>query len=107
MELGRAQASAQGEVVVKTLAGLAADDSGEPDARPPLVLLHGLTFDRTLWRLTSCGALTPAGGFLRWIFPVTAHRGHGRGMTLQASPTACTAPSRRRSCDRPWSSGTP
>ena len=50
MELGRAQASAQGEVVVKTLAGLAADDSGEPDARPPLVLLHGLTFDRSLWR---------------------------------------------------------
>jgi pimeloyl-ACP methyl ester carboxylesterase len=36
--------------VVKTLAGLAADDSGESDARPPLVLLHGLTFDRSLWR---------------------------------------------------------
>jgi pimeloyl-ACP methyl ester carboxylesterase len=31
-------------------AGLAVDTSGEPDHRPPLVLLHGLTFDRTTWR---------------------------------------------------------
>src|SRR6476469_8854750 len=31
-------------------AGLAADDLGASDARPPLVLLHGLTFDRTMWR---------------------------------------------------------
>jgi len=29
---------------------LAADDSGSPDRRTPLVLLHGLTFDRTLWK---------------------------------------------------------
>lgn len=28
-----------------TLAGLAVDDVGKSDARPPLVLLHGLTFD--------------------------------------------------------------
>lgn len=35
---------------MRTLAGLAADDHGESDARPPLVLLHGLTFDRRLWR---------------------------------------------------------
>ena len=33
----------------RTLAGLAVDDVGESDARPPLVLLHGLTFDRTMW----------------------------------------------------------
>jgi pimeloyl-ACP methyl ester carboxylesterase len=33
-----------------TYAGLAADDLGRPDRRPPLVLLHGLTFDRTMWR---------------------------------------------------------
>ena len=32
------------------LAGLAADDYGTSDTRPPLVLLHGLTFDRSLWR---------------------------------------------------------
>ena len=33
-----------------TYAGLAADESGMPDGRPPIVLLHGLTFDRTMWR---------------------------------------------------------
>ena len=32
-----------------TYAGLAADDMGRSDDRPPLVLLHGLTFDRTMW----------------------------------------------------------
>jgi pimeloyl-ACP methyl ester carboxylesterase len=31
-------------------AGLAADDYGRSDDRPPLILLHGLTFDRTIWR---------------------------------------------------------
>ena len=31
-------------------AGLAADDLGQEDERPPLVLLHGLTLDRTMWR---------------------------------------------------------
>jgi len=32
------------------LAGLAADTQGDPDdPRPPLLLLHGLTFDRTMW----------------------------------------------------------
>ena len=36
--------------MIRTLAGLAADDWGESDTRPPLVLLHGLTFDRSLWR---------------------------------------------------------
>ena len=35
---------------VRTLAGLAADDYGDSDHRPPLVLLHGLTFDRSMWR---------------------------------------------------------
>ncbi|MHB8293594.1 MAG: alpha/beta fold hydrolase [Acidimicrobiales bacterium] len=33
-----------------SLAGLVADDYGTTDGRPPLVLLHGLTFDRTMWR---------------------------------------------------------
>jgi pimeloyl-ACP methyl ester carboxylesterase len=31
-------------------AGLAADDVGRSDSRPPLVLLHGLTFGRQMWR---------------------------------------------------------
>jgi pimeloyl-ACP methyl ester carboxylesterase len=30
-------------------AGLSGDLEGDPDQRPPLVLLHGLTFDRTMW----------------------------------------------------------
>jgi pimeloyl-ACP methyl ester carboxylesterase len=30
--------------------GLAGVLSGLPDGRPPLVLLHGLTFDRTMWQ---------------------------------------------------------
>jgi pimeloyl-ACP methyl ester carboxylesterase len=34
---------------MRVLAGLAATDVGEADERPPLVLLHGLTFDRSLW----------------------------------------------------------
>jgi pimeloyl-ACP methyl ester carboxylesterase len=33
-----------------SIAGLAADDYGRIDGRPPLVLLHGMTFDRTTWR---------------------------------------------------------
>jgi pimeloyl-ACP methyl ester carboxylesterase len=40
----------QGQGLMRTLAGLAADDYGDSDARPPLVLLLGLTFDRGLWR---------------------------------------------------------
>ena len=31
-------------------AGLGADDVGRSDDRAPLVLLHGLTFDRSMWR---------------------------------------------------------
>ena len=33
-----------------TIGGLAADSIGRSDHRPPLVLLHGLTFDRRMWR---------------------------------------------------------
>lgn len=42
--------TAQGRITTRTLAGLAADDYGHADDRAPLVLLHGLTFDRSLWR---------------------------------------------------------
>ena len=44
-----------------SFAGLAADDIGRADGRPPLVLLHGLTFDRTMWRpaLTELEAIDP------------------------------------------------
>lgn len=55
METGRAgddtiQGQEHGHRTVRALAGLAADDYGDSDHRPPLVLLHGLTFDRSLWR---------------------------------------------------------
>ena len=50
MEMARTRTGGQGRAVIRTLAGLAADDSGVSDARLPLVLLHGLTFDRSLWR---------------------------------------------------------
>jgi pimeloyl-ACP methyl ester carboxylesterase len=50
MEMGSTRATWQRQPVIRTLAGLAALDWGESDARPPLVLLHGLTFDRNLWR---------------------------------------------------------
>ena len=32
------------------IAGLAANDYGRSDGRPPLILLHGMPFDRTTWR---------------------------------------------------------
>jgi pimeloyl-ACP methyl ester carboxylesterase len=54
MEMDRAPAAGLGadqeHSVTRTLAGLAGDDYGGSDDRPPLVLLHGLTFDRRLWR---------------------------------------------------------
>jgi len=54
MEMARAPAAGLGtadrRVATRTLAGLAADDYGTSDDRAPLVLLHGLTFDRSLWR---------------------------------------------------------
>ena len=42
-------------------AGRAGVLDGRPDGRPPLVLLHGLTFDRAMWRRLwpGCGKPTP------------------------------------------------
>ena len=55
-------------------AGLAADDSGRSDDRPPLLLLHGLTFDRRMWRpaLTELETLDPGRRALALDLP-----GHG------------------------------
>ena len=55
-------------------AGLAADDYGSCDDRPPLVLLHGLTFDRRMWRpaLTDLETMGPGRRALALDLP-----GHG------------------------------
>jgi pimeloyl-ACP methyl ester carboxylesterase len=53
---------------------LAGDLTGEPDRRPPLVLLHGLTFDRTSWHpvLAELATLDPCRQVLALDLP-----GHG------------------------------
>jgi pimeloyl-ACP methyl ester carboxylesterase len=53
---------------------LAGDLTGAPDRRPPLVLLHGLTFDRTMWHpaLAHLAALDPGRQVLALDLP-----GHG------------------------------
>jgi pimeloyl-ACP methyl ester carboxylesterase len=53
---------------------LAGDLTGSPGRRPPLVLLHGLTFDRTSWHpvLTQLTALDPGRPVLALDLP-----GHG------------------------------
>ena len=70
-----------------TACRLAADDDDYYyGARPPLVLLHGLTFGHSLsdHRSPSCAALTPAGGSSRWTFPATAHPRRDRPATSKA-----------------------
>jgi pimeloyl-ACP methyl ester carboxylesterase len=58
----------------KLFSNLAGDLTGAPDRRPPLVLLHGLTFDRTMWRpaLAHLAALDPGRQVLALDLP-----GHG------------------------------
>ena len=47
----KARDTAQGqEPAGRLFGGLAGRLEGDPDRRPPLILLHGLTFDRTMWR---------------------------------------------------------
>jgi pimeloyl-ACP methyl ester carboxylesterase len=66
---------------LRDLAGLAADDMGESDARPPLVLLHGLTFDRTMWRpaLAQLGHIDPGRRALALDLP-----GHGESASWES-----------------------
>jgi pimeloyl-ACP methyl ester carboxylesterase len=58
----------------RRLAGLAVDNLGCTDARAPLLLLHGLSFDRRVWRpiLTQLEAIDPARRVLAVDLP-----GHG------------------------------
>ena len=57
-----------------SLAGLAAEDRGSSDERPPLVLLHGLTFDRTMWlpALSELDSIDPGRRVVAFDLP-----GHG------------------------------
>jgi len=41
--------TAHAQPTARRVGGLAADDYGREDDRAPIVLLHGLTFDRTIW----------------------------------------------------------
>ena len=52
-------------------AGLIADTSGHDDGRPPLVLLHGLTFNRTMWRtvLDELDAIDPGRRMVAFDLP--------------------------------------
>lgn len=58
----------------RSYAGLVADDLGRADDRPPLVLLHGTTFDRRMWRpaLTELEMIDPGRRALALDLP-----GHG------------------------------
>jgi pimeloyl-ACP methyl ester carboxylesterase len=62
-------------------AGLAADCFGADDDRAPLVLLHGLTFDRTNWRpaIAQLSRLTPGRKVLSFDLP-----GHGASPALSS-----------------------
>lgn len=59
----------------REFAGLAVEDHGATDDRPPLVLLHGLTFNRTMWRpaLAALHDIDPGRRVLAFDLP-----GHGR-----------------------------
>ena len=71
------------------LAGLAADDYGRSDDRPPLILLHGMTFDRTTWRdiVPELQRIDPGGRVVAIDLP-----GHGQSpdqATYELEDAAC------------------
>ena len=82
----------------RRIGGLAADDYGTDDGRTPLVLLHGMTFDRTIWRplVDRLQQTDPGRRMLVLDLP-----GHGdspeqeRATTSPRSPLSCTRPSGR------------
>ena len=65
--------------VTTQFGALIADSSGSPDDRPPLVLLHGLTFNRTTWRpvLDELDAIDPGRRIVAFDLP-----GHGASRPL-------------------------
>jgi pimeloyl-ACP methyl ester carboxylesterase len=71
----RNAAPSAGVPVQITVAGMAADLYGSADERPPLVLLHGLTFDRRIWRpvLVHLARLDPGRQILSLDLPGTGN----------------------------------
>jgi pimeloyl-ACP methyl ester carboxylesterase len=69
----------------RRLGGLAADLYGVADHRPPLVLLHGMTFNRTTWRplIDRLERLDPGRQVLNIDLP-----GHGESPAQASYPTA-------------------
>jgi pimeloyl-ACP methyl ester carboxylesterase len=80
-----------------SFAGLTGDGT-DSDGRPPIVLLHGLTFDRTMWRpaLAKLETLDPGRRVLALDLP--GHGGSVRLPTYRLEDVAetSTAPSRKR-----------
>ena len=77
-------------------AGLAADDVGRSDDRPPLVLLHGLTFDRTMWRpaLAELERIDPGRRAIALDLP-----GHGESPDASSYTVTAVAEHVRRAVD--------
>jgi pimeloyl-ACP methyl ester carboxylesterase len=67
------------QMTTRTFAGLSADTRGVDDERAPLVFLHGLTFDRRIWRpaLRELAVLDPGRRSVAFDLP-----GHGRSADL-------------------------
>ena len=82
---------------VRRLGGLAADDYGTADDRAPLVLLHGMTFDRTIWRplVNRLQQADPGRRVLALDLPGTAIPRSRSATTSPGSRPSCTGPSKR------------
>jgi pimeloyl-ACP methyl ester carboxylesterase len=66
----------------RTIGDVTADEWGGADGRPPLVLLHGLTFDRVMWRdtIAALQLVEPDRHVLAFDLP-----GHGQSPTQQGN----------------------
>jgi pimeloyl-ACP methyl ester carboxylesterase len=91
------------EKPMRFLARLAADEYGDSDELAPLVLLHGLTFDRGLWLpvLNELRRTDPRRRVLVIDLQVMVIHHRGRRMPPAVLPRRCTAPSWRPSSHLP------
>jgi pimeloyl-ACP methyl ester carboxylesterase len=74
-----------GTPTTTSYAGLAAETSGHDDDRRPLVLLHGLTFDRRMWRpvLDELDAVDPGRRVVSFDLPGHGESGHAPSYDLE------------------------